>query len=423
MLSAIKAPSIDALFSDIPKKALLKGALRLPSPLSEPELKKELRSLSEKNTANGHRVSFLGGGSYNHFIPSVVRHLAGRSEFYTSYTPYQAELSQGMLQAIYEYQTMICNLTGMDVANASMYDGATAAAEAASLACRHTGRRNVYVSEALHPEYRTVIKTYGRFAGWNIEEVSPDSSMKDPACFIFAQPDFFGRIEENAATFSDVVHSKGGLSIATVDPISLGLLAPPGDYGADVVVGEGAALGGAPSFGGPGLGLFACKKAFLRLMPGRLSGATVDDKGRRGFVMTLQTREQHIRRDRATSNICTNEALNALTATIYLSALGKAGLKKVAELCLQKANYAKELIKKLPGFSLPHSAPAFKEFVVSMPFSAKKANEALLGKGIVGGLDLSLFYPERKNQMLLCVTELIAKADIDRLVKALGEVK
>jgi glycine dehydrogenase subunit 1 len=435
MLSAVGAKSAKALFADVPKEVLLKEGIPLPNPLSELELSRELSSLAEKNLDSGCAISFLGGGVYNHFVPAVVRHLLGRSEFYTSYTPYQPELSQGMLQAIYEYQTLICSLTKMDVANASMYDGASAAAEAVSLACHYTKRKKVVLSGALHPEYMSVIKTYGRFADWDIVEASHSkegtlnagevtaSLGGEPACFVLSQPNFFGCVEDEAKKIAEAVRSKGGLLIVSVDPISLGMLKPPGEYGADIVTGEGSCLGSPPSLGGPGLGVFAAKEALVRFIPGRLSGATVDAGGRRGFVLTLQTREQHIRRERATSNICSNEALNALAAAMYLSALGKRGLRAVSELCVQNSNYAKEKISKIPGFSMSFPARTFKEFVVSTPAAAEDVNKRLLKKGIIGGLPLSRFYPKLKNQMLLCFTEATRKKEIDLLLKSLKEIK
>jgi glycine dehydrogenase subunit 1 len=354
-------------FSGIPEQVRLKKPLPLPGPLSEPELLAELTAISEKNSRENQ---FLGAGSYRHFIPSALKHLVGRAEFYTAYTPYQAEASQGTLQAIYEYQSLVCELTGMDVANASMYDGATALAEAALLACRVTGRKEVVVSGAVHPNYREVLKTYCNAADLNLVELPFDqttglssvvprlSSLS--ACYILQQPNYFGNIE-SVYGLADKVHAAGALFIVSVDPISLGLLKPPGAYGADIVVGEGQALGNPQSFGGPGLGLFAAKKDFLRQLPGRLVGATIDARGRRGFVLTMATREQHIRRERATSNICSNEALCALAACIYLSLLGKTGLRKVAELCLQKANYLK---KRLGPKVLWPKTPSFKEFAV-----------------------------------------------------------
>ncbi|MDD5382494.1 MAG: aminomethyl-transferring glycine dehydrogenase subunit GcvPA [Candidatus Margulisbacteria bacterium] len=399
LLAVIGSASLEKLFAGIPEQARIKKELALPAPLSEPALLDEL----DKTSRSNRRSSFLGGGIYDHFIPSIVKHLIGRSEFYTAYTPYQAEASQGILQAIYEYQTMICSLTGMDVANASMYDGATALVEAAFLACRVTGRKEIVVSSAVHPHYRAVLKTYCQAADLTLKESPHDPktglTTRD-ACFILQQPNFFGCIE-NVAGLAEKIHANGSLFIVSADPISLGLLKAPGDYGADVVVGEGQALGNPQSFGGPALGIFAAKKALVRQMPGRIVGATVDSEGKRGFVLTLSTREQHIRRERATSNICSNEALAALAATIYLSAMGRQGLRKVAELCLQKSNYLK---KKLGGKTF-FSAPTFKEFVVK---TDKKV-----------GLDLSVYSPGLKGLRLLCVTELANKEALDRLAATL----
>jgi len=362
----------------------------LPEPLSEPELLAELLAQSQKNSAPGQ---FLGAGIYNHFIPSAVKHIISRSEFYTAYTPYQAEASQGTLQVIYEYQSLICALTGMGVANASMYDGATALVEAALLACRVTGRSEVLISSAVHPEYRKVLKTYAAGADLKVIEIPYDIKTGltliprslDPltSCLILQQPNFFGCIEE-VQGLADKTRKEGGLFIVSVDPISLGILKPPGEYGADIVTGEGQSLGSPQNFGGPGLGIFAVKSDLLRQIPGRLAGKTIDVEGKAGYTLTLQTREQHIRRERATSNICSNEALCALAACAYLSLMGKAGLKKVAGLCLQKANYLK---KRLGS---PFSAPTFKEFV-----SKSK-----------GGLPLGQFYPELKDFSLVCATEL-----------------
>ena len=389
------------LFSDIPAKVKLTSPLDLPPPLSEPEL---LRELGEQSARDRTSASFLGAGSYNHFVPSAVKHLVGRSEFYTAYTPYQAEASQGTLQVIYEYQSLICELTGMDAANASMYDGATALAEAAFMACRLTGRKEIVVPTTVHPHYRQVLRTYCRAADIKLIEIPYDQATglttedwrleTGLSCVILQQPNFFGNIE-SVAGLADKVHAAGALLIASVDPISLGLLKAPGDYGADIVVGEGQPLGNPRSFGGPGLGLFAAKKAHLRQLPGRLVGQTVDADGRRGFVLTLSTREQHIRRERATSNICSNEALCALAAAVYLSLLGKTGLRKVAELCLQRSNYLK---KKLGNKALWPKTPIFKEFAARLD---KKLGFAL-------GED----YPEIKGSRLLCVTELTSLGDI-----------
>lgn len=426
MLSGAGVSSVDELF---PKEAKAASAPDLPPPLSEPELMEHLESLSGRNKAG--LVSFLGGGSYRHYVPSVVKHLTGRSEFYTSYTPYQPELSQGVLQAIYEFQSMICSLTGMDAANASMYDGGSSAAEAVSLACRFTGKGKALVSSALHPNYRAVVKTYGQFSGWTAEDIplSPSGiiDMKaalsaiddDTACAIVSQPNFFGCIEEELGELADALHKRGALMIVSVDPLSLGILKPPADCGADIVTGEAGYLGSPLSFGGPGLGIFAAKGDLLRFMPGRLSGATTDSQGRRGFVLTLQTREQHIRRERAGSNICTNEALNALATTAYLSAMGRRGLREAAEHCLQKANYARRVLGGLKGYGIPFRAKVFKEFVLSMPVSPEKANRALLKKGFVGGLPLK----NPAGSSLVCVTELTKKSDIDAFSEALKGLK
>jgi glycine dehydrogenase subunit 1 len=393
MLSSAGKSSIDELFSDIPAKVKQEKLPSLPAPLSEPELLEELKTASEKNHLAS---SFIGGGAYDHFIPSVVKHIVGRSEFYTAYTPYQAEASQGVLQAIYEYQTMLCELTGMDVANASMYDGATAMAEAAMLACRFKSKKEVLVSSTVNPEYRKVLKTYADGANLKIIEIpfdkktglTADYSPSDKtACVIIQQPNYFGCIEK--------IEKKGPILIVNVDLISLGILKAPGNYGADIVVGEGQSLGNPRSFGGPGLGIFAAKKELARLVPGRIVGQTTDADGKRGFCLTLQTREQHIRRERATSNICTNEALVALAAVVYLSIMGKHGLRKVAQLCLQKSNYLKKKLKKIVAFS----APTFKEFVI-------KTDKKI-------GLDLN------NGLRLICVTELVKKEQLDALAKEL----
>ena len=395
---------IQSFFADIPAPVRLKNPLDLPPPLSEPEL---IQALTEQSEKNREATSFLGAGCYKHFIPSVVNHLVGRSEFYTAYTPYQAEASQGTLQTIYEYQTMICELTGMGAANASMYDGATAMAEAAFMACRITGRKEIAVSSAVHPHYRQVLKTYCKAADLTLTEVPYDQKdglttgdcrlKTGGSCFILQQPNFFGNIENIQGQAAEI-HAQGALFIVSVDPISLGLIKPPGEYGADIVVGEGQALGNPQNFGGPGLGLFAVKKEFLRQMPGRIVGATVDAEGKMGFVLTLSTREQHIRRERATSNICSNEALCALAACVYLSVMGKAGLKKVAELCLQKANY----VKKALGEKVLWPTHSFKEFVVK---TDKKV-----------GVPLGRFFPELKGCRLLCITELNKKEALDQLI-------
>jgi len=388
MLSASNHASLEELFEDIPAQVKLKDLPDLPKPLSEIELLAELKQTSQKNQI----PSWLGAGSYQHFIPSVVKHLVMRSEFYTAYTPYQAEASQGVLQAIYEYQSMICELTGMDVANASIYDGATALVEAAFLACRATNRKEIAISPNVHPDYRKVLQTYANGA----DLIVTNELTAGSACYLLQQPNFFGTIEE-VKGLADKIHAKGALFIVSANPISLGALKAPGSYGADVVVGEGQSLGNPQSFGGPGLGIFACKQKYARQVPGRVVGQTTDVEGRRGFCLTLQTREQHIRRERATSNICSNEALVAMAATVYLSVMGKNGLRKVAELCLQKTNY----LKKKLGKKVVENGPSFNELVV-------KSNKPL-------GLDLGQFYPDRKGHRLICVTELATKTEIDKL--------
>ncbi len=432
MLRLIGVDEIEKLLKDIPEEIRLKKELSLPSPLSEIELKKEMLILSEKNADLLHYTSFLGAGAYDHYIPSVVEHMASRSEFYTAYTPYQAEASQGMLQSIYEFQSMICELTGMEAANASMYDGASATAEAAMMALRITKKREVLVSSALHPNYRMVLKTYLQGIGITIKELpykdgitdadAISSSISDnTAAVIIQQPNFFGCIEELSA-INTITHKFGALFIVSVDPISMGILKLPGELGADIVVGEGQSLGNSLSFGGPYLGFFATKKEYIRQMPGRLAGATADTQGKRGYCLTLQTREQHIKRERATSNICTNQALCAFAATVYLSVIGKEGLKKVAELCLQKAHYAQKEITKIKGFSSPYSAPFFKEFVIKTPVSAERIFKGLLKENIIGGIDLGNYYPELKDHLLICVTEKRTREEIDRLVSKMTEM-
>ncbi len=415
MLQAIGVSSVEDLFQDVPEE-FRNVPFNLPPPLSELELREELRHLSSRN-ANDY-ACFLGAGYYRHFIPGVIGHITGRSEFYTAYTPYQAEASQGTLQTIYEYQSLVCQLTGMEVSNAGMYDGGTAAAEAALMACRITRRNKVAVLSTVNPRYSAVIDTYANGQDVALEKVAPDLKdlPADCACVIVQQPNFLGYFED-LGTYTQQAHDIGALLIVIVDPISLGMFKSPADYGADIVVAEGQALGSPTSFGGPGLGIFACRKEYVRQMPGRIVGKTVDVDGKTGYVLTLSTREQHIRRERATSNICTNEALVALATTVYLAALGKKGLCQVAELCYHKAHYAAEAIGKLKGYALVFQQPFFKEFVVRCPVAPRQINEALFKEKIIGGLDLSHMID---NGMLLCVTEVNTKQDIDRLVEILG---
>ncbi|MCK5579198.1 MAG: aminomethyl-transferring glycine dehydrogenase subunit GcvPA [Planctomycetes bacterium] len=428
MLAVIGVKSIPELFQSVPSNWHLQKKLNLPPALSELALSRFVRQLAEKNISAASRPSFLGAGCYHHFIPAVVDHLAGRSEFYTSYTPYQSEASQGNLQAFFEYQTMICELTGMEVANASVYDGATALAEAVLMSLAVTRRKKVLLPKTIHPEYRQVVSTYLKDLDIDLREIDFQDGLTDSeqvkkeldsqtACVAVQNPNFFGLLEDGRS-IAELVHQNGGLMISLGNPISLGLLQPPGEY-ADIVVGEGQPLGNEMYFGGPHLGFFATKKKYVRKMPGRLVGQTVDTKGRRGFVLTLSAREQHIRRAKATSNICSNEALCALRAGIYLSALGKKGLPQIARLCFQKAHYAAEKISKLKGFKVLFSAPFFNEFVIQCPKSPAVINKRLLKNDIIGGLDLRSFYPELKNTMLFCVTEMNTKEEIDRLVEVL----
>jgi len=434
MLAAIGIASTDELFESIPTSVQLGRSLSLRGSVDEFTLVRHMRDLAAKNVNINSHICFLGAGIYDHFNPSVVGSLASRGEFLTAYTPYQPEMSQGILQAIYEYQTLVCRLTGMDMANASMYDAATALAEAALMSIDITRRNAVAVSTAVHPHYRQVLRTYIHAAGYTLIEVhyadgatdleSLKSVLdKDIACAIVQHPNFFGCVED-IGTFSATCAANGSLSIVSVDPISLGLLAPPGDHGVDIVVGEGQALGTPVSFGGPLLGFFACKLEHQRRFPGRIVGATVDGEGRRGYTMTLRTREQDIRRERATSNICSNEALLALCATIYLCEMGSAGLRDVAELSLQKAHYAMDCITQIPGVQACFGARYFKEFAVRLPdgVDISDVNRALLGHGILGGYDLHTHYPELGNALLLCVTEQRTKADIDAFVDALTTV-
>ncbi|MBI2919285.1 MAG: aminomethyl-transferring glycine dehydrogenase subunit GcvPA [Chloroflexi bacterium] len=418
MLDAVGVASVDELFQDIPL-LFRNPRLDLPAPLSELELRRELGALAGRNANLEEYACFLGAGAYRHFIPGVVHHITGRGEFYTSYTPYQAEISQGTLQAIYEFQSLVCLLTGMDVANSGMYDGASALAEAALMACRVTGRYLVAALDTVSPNYRWVVETYLGPKGIPLEVVAQsDHTPKDAACVLVQSPNNFGYVEDLAALVAGA-HEAGALAVVAVDPISLGLFRPPGDHGADIVVGEGQALGTPPTFGGPYLGLFACKQEYLRQMPGRIVGRTVDTEGREGFVLTLQTREQHIRRERATSNICTSQNLVALAATVYLATLGKSGLRQVAEQCYHKAHYAASRISRLRGYSVPLSGVFFKEFVVSCPRPPCEINEGLLERRVIGGLDISDLVP---NGMLLCVTEMNTKQEIDALVESLKAI-
>ncbi len=434
MLQAIGADSLADLFDDVPAACRL-PALRLREATSEPDILRELHEISSWNISAEDYTCLLGAGIYHHFVPSVVPAMVGRSEFYTAYTPYQPEISQGTLQALFEYQSMICALTGMEVANASHYDGGTAVAEAAIMAYNmlRGKRHRVLVSPDVHPEYRQVTRTYLQGTGIELggdEHLANDldtlEGMLGPetCCLIVQTPTFMGEVlsPRRLQRLADAVHAAGAVLVVAVDPISLGLFVPPGKVGADIVVGEGQGMGNAMNFGGPILGFFACRKADVRRMAGRLAGQTVDAEGRRGFVLTLSTREQHIRREKATSNICTNQALNALAAAVYLSTMGRRGLRRVAEVCYQRAHYTAGRIASVPGFELVSRGVFFKEFVVRCPIEVEELNHRLLENGFIGGYDLQQAYPHMRNCTLLCITEMVPVTEIDRLVYVLGEV-
>ncbi len=432
MLAAIGVGSLDGLFDDVPKQARFPD-LELPEPLSEMEVRWELENLAWANTTAADGPCFLGAGAYHHYVPAVVDAVLHRGEFFTAYTPYQPEISQGTLQAIFEYQTMICSLTGMDVSNASHYDGATATAEAviAALNVGRLKRRKVVISPFVHPEYRAVVRTYTQGMGLTIVgDEDGSTGLADPAklaelvdedtcCLVVQSPNFLGQIEVLDG-LAGAAHEQGALLVVVTDPIALGLLKPPGEFGADIVVGEGQALGGGLNFGGPHLGFYATRLELVRRMAGRVVGQTVDTEGQRGFVLTLSTREQHIRRQKATSNICTNQGLVALGAAVYLAAMGKQGLRQVAELCYHRAHYAAERIDELNDFEVVQAKPFFKEFALRCPAPVSEINRHLLDEfGIIGGYDLGRDYAQLKDHMLLCVTEMNPRAEIDALVEAL----
>ena len=419
MLGAIGVASVDELFEDIPRR-YRDPILDIPPPTSEFELRREIQKMARQNSVPGDFACFLGAGSYRHHVPAVVRQLASRSEYMTAYTPYQPEVSQGTLQAQYEFQSLVCQLTGMEVANAGMYDGSTSLAEAALMAARITKLRRVAVVDTVSPAYRQVLETYTRAPGLQIDTVSGGQTQleKGTACLVVQQPNFFGYLED-LGELAESVHSQGALLVVSTDPISLGMFNPPGNYEADIVVGEGQSLGVAPTFGGPYVGLFACKQQYVRQMPGRIVGKTVDDRGRDGYVLTLQTREQHIRRERATSNICTSVGLIALMATVFMASQGKRGLSHVARLCYHKAHYAASLIEAIPGYSIPLDGTFYREFVVTCPRPPDEINRLLLDYGIIGGLDISDQVP---NGMLLCCTEVNTREEIDSLAGALAEI-
>ncbi len=436
MLKTIGIKSVEELFTDIPEDIRFPD-IGLDAALSEAGILKELRRIGSKNVSGDRYTLFLGAGAYNHFIPSVVDYLSGRGEFTTAYTPYQPEASQGTLAALFEYQTMTAELLGMDVVNASHYDGATALAEALIMSVHNSRdkRKKVVLSPAFHPEYLQVCRSYLQFldveiAGTGSEAADPrDTDIdellslidEDTACLALPFPDFFGRTDDFDGV-AEKVHEKGALLVISADPIAAGLYRSPGSYGADIVTGEGQPLGNRMNAGGPFLGIFACTDKLVRRMPGRIAGRTVDAEGKPGFVLTLNTREQHIRREKATSNICTNQGLMALRAAIYLAAMGPQGLRKAAELSFHKAHYAAEVLGDIPGFTVNTDRPFFKEFVLHCPVDAEEIVRMLDAEGFVPGLPLSRYFPAMSRELLVCVTEMNSKEEIDGLARALKQV-
>lgn len=430
MLRAIGAKSIEELLTQIPADIRLRRDLNLPAAMSEQELTNHVVALANRNRSAENSVYFLGGGAYDHFIPSVVDAVASRGENYTAYTPYQAEASQGTLQVGFEFQTLICELTGMDVANASLYDGGSAVAEAVLMARAVTDRPNkVLVAESVHPEYRQVLSTYLKNLGTELITLPAPGGYLDPdlvrkqidestSCLVVQHPNYFGGLEEVEA-IGKAVHDKGALFVVSYDPISLGIMKRPGDYGADIAVAEGQCLGNYMIYGGPYLGMLACRSEFVRKMPGRLVGQTTDRRGNRCWVLTLQAREQHIRREKATSNICTNQALLALRAAVYLSALGPHGLAETAELCARKAHYAAERLTQIPGVKLAFDRPFFKEFTIRVNGDVTKLLSGLTDNGYLAGLSLANDYPKLANGMIVAVTEKRSKAEIDGMAAAM----
>lgn len=436
MLERLGLSAIEDLLTPVPAEVRMNEPLDLPPALSEPDLKRLMNWMAAKNKNLDTTISFLGAGTYDHAIPSVVPHLLTRSEFVTSYTPYQPEVSQGMLQAIYEFQTMVCQVTAMDIANASLYDGSTALVEAVLMALGPGGRGEVAVSLAVDPQYRRVLQTYAFARGFTIKEVALENGVtslealqasvnKNTAAVIIQQPNFFGLVEDVHA-IEPLAHQGKSLFVTVItEPASLGILTPPGTYNADIAVGELMSMGNNMSYGAPALGFMATKQKFMRLLPGRLVGQTVEEGGEKqtGYVLTLQTREQHIRRERATSNICTNQSLLAVGATIFLAALGKQGFRELGELCLQKAHYAFRQITALPGYEVAFDGPFFDEFVIKCPVSIHKLEQAFQQANLLGGYPLAESYTGMDTFMLFCVTETRTKEDIDMLVNVLKEVQ
>lgn len=429
MLKAIGASSIQELFSDI-RKDFFSESFSLPEGKSEPEVWDYFRNLIEKNKKP--LLNLSGAGFYEHYVPAVVDKLASRSEFYTPYTPYQPECSQGTLQAIYEYQTLVCRITGMQAANASLYDGGTALAEAAIMACRITGRKKIIIDAAVNPVYQKILETYLDSDTYQIAKINCqgyqlnrqqvlDSLDKDTAAVIFQNPNFFGKIDDYTDIIGEI-HQAGALAVVSAYPVSLGMLKTPASMGADIVTGEAQSLGNPLNFGGPFLGFIAVLEKYIRQLPGRIAGATKDTRGRRGFVLTLQAREQHIRRQKATSNICTNQNLCALRALFYLTSLGKEGFCQLAEINYHKAQFAREVLSKISRVRIDLDYPVFNEFVIEIESDLTGTYKKLLDKGFLAGVPLGVFYPEMKNKLLLCVTEKIYREKIIEFKEALDSI-
>lgn len=423
MLSAIGVKSIDELFADIPDSVKLNRDLKLPKAMSEIETSKYMAGLADKNITVNDYTSFLGAGVYHHFIPSVVDHVISRSEFYTAYTPYQPEISQGELQAIFEFQSLVAELTGMAAANSSMYDGATSLAESAAMAAASTNRNKIIVSQAVHPEARAVLATYAKGQNLKVVEANIKDGITDldelrgivdddTAAVIVQYPNFFG-IVESLDSIEKITHANNSLFIVSTNPMALPILKAPGEFNADVVVGDNQPMGIPPSYGGPHIGFFATNSKLIRRMPGRIVGQTVDGEGNRGFVLTLQAREQHIRREKASSNICSNQALAALASAVYMNAMGKQGIVEVAKQNLHKAHYAYKTLTSIKGVEPMFTDPFFNEFVIKLPKPVSEINSALLKEQIIGGYDLAKDYPALEGCMLVAVTEVITKEEID----------
>lgn len=432
MLQTVGVSSVDDLFSDIPSHLRERAQAGIGDALSEMEVRRKMSALAARNVGFEQAACFLGAGSYDHYIPAVVPALASRGEFATAYTPYQAETSQGTLQVIYEFQTLLCQLTQMEMANASLYDGATALAEALIMAMTVTKRKRILLPQTVTPSYRRVAQTYLQGLPVTLQDVPFENGAihrqqltelltDDVAAIVVQQPNFFGCVEDVQA-LADAAHARGALLIVVFNPISLGVLPPPGSYDADIAVAEGQPLGIASQFGGPGVGLFCCRKQYARFAPGRLVGQTTDEQGRVGYTLTLQTREQHIRREKATSNICTNQALCALAASIYLAAMGPQGLKNCATQCHHKAHYAARVLGEVSGCEMAFATPFFHEFALKLPRPVHEVNRHLLEHGIIGGYDLGRDYPELQNTMLVCCTERRTREEIDAFADALKNI-